>query len=161
MLRKSTLGCAFLTSLSLLGCETALDQKQKAEQAREEAREEVIDAHARLDADVRRAEDKAARRIGEAETAFLEKRSAYQKRAEAGLKEIDVDIAKLEERAQVAKPEIEAELETLLATVKVKRQQFRDHVERLGQTAADRWDTSRDVVDAQWEELKKLLRSAS
>ncbi len=108
--------------------------------------------------DVRRDAGQAAETAAEYSRQTKEE---FQKKLDAQLQTMDVEIAKLREKGGDLKDEAKADWEQKMAALEVKREAARVKLDAVGDSTAEAWKDVQQGAQAAWDELDKAFRDAS
>jgi hypothetical protein len=161
MINKSICGLFAASVLVVCGCDRAAEQQEKADDAMEEARAKTEKVQADAGRDTRKIQEEADGKMAEAQAAFLKIREDHRHKVEKNLLSLDEDITKLSARAQTEGTKSKLVTESQLSEIRMKRGQFESSFSSLGRATAREWDASRELVDQEWDDLKKLMSQAS
>lgn len=150
-----------LALVAVGGCAGESERKPRATNAELKAQETRAKAHAKLEAEVRSAQRKTARRVAAAEADIMRTRALYRNEVEGRLIALDEEIDELEAKALVGEADARLAAKAMLSVVKARRAEFQRRFDELEEVAPQEWDSSRAQLDKQWKALKKLVYSTS
>jgi hypothetical protein len=108
--------------------------------------------------DVRRDAGKAVETTAEYSQQAKEE---FQKKLDAHLKELDGQIAKLQEKQRDLKDEAKANWDQKMADLEKKRDAARAELDKIGHSSAEAWKDVQKGAQSAWDELDKAFREAS
>jgi polyhydroxyalkanoate synthesis regulator phasin len=145
---------------TLMGCNTASDEHEKAIEAQSEANEKIADAVNDASKKAGEAQAKADEKVAEAREGFDKLREDYRHDTNEKLAELNREVAELEAKAKTATGKAKAELDANLERVYPVRDAFVTQYKGLEVASAATWDKTREELDKSWVELKKLVDQA-
>lgn len=161
MIRSMTATACMALSLALAtGCDRAADEQRRADEARAEADNKVIDANREASEKVNAARAEEDRKVAEAQANFLKMREQYRHDVSEDLVSIDKDIADLEAKSKTATGKTKATLDSNLPNVKSLRENVSNEYRSLELASALTWDEAKGRVDKAIDELKKAVDAA-
>src|SRR5687768_5662553 len=120
-----------LALVAVGGCAGESEEKASATHAELRARETRAKAHAKLEAEVRTAQRKTARRVAAAEADIMRTRALYRNEVEGRLIALDEEIDELEEKAHVGGADARLAAQAMLSVVKARRAEFQRRFDEL------------------------------
>lgn len=85
----------------------------------------------------------------------------FQKKLDARLKELDVEIAKLREKGADLKDAAKTNWDAKMADLEVKREAARVKLAEVNQSSGEAWKDVQKGAQSAWDELDKAFRDAS
>ena len=85
----------------------------------------------------------------------------FEKKLDARLKELDVEIAKLREKGGDLKDEAKADCEKKMAGLQTKQDAARVKLVEVGHSTAEAWKDIQKGAQSAWDDLDKAFREAS
>jgi hypothetical protein len=161
MNRSITVSACMALSLALAaGCNKAADEQRKADEARADADNKVIDANREATDKVNAARAEEDKKVAEAQADFLKIREDYRHKVTESLTSVDKDIADLEAKSKTATGKARATLESNLPNVRTLRENVSNEYRSLELASAITWDDAKARVDKAVDELKKAVDKA-
>jgi hypothetical protein len=158
MIRSITVSACMALSLALAaGCNKAADEQRKADEARAEADNKVIDANREAAEKVNAARADEDKKVADAQASFLKIREDYRHKVTDDLVAIDKDIVDLEAKAKTSTGKAKATLDGNLPNVRTLRENVANEYRSLELASALTWDQSKGRVDKAVDELKKAI----
>jgi LPS O-antigen subunit length determinant protein (WzzB/FepE family) len=108
--------------------------------------------------DVRR---DAGQAINTAAEYSAQTKEEFQKRLDTRLKELDTEIAKLQEKGRDLKDDAKANWDRKMADLETKRDAARAKLGEVGRSSAEAWKDVQKGAQSAWDELDKALREAA
>jgi regulator of protease activity HflC (stomatin/prohibitin superfamily) len=146
--------------VALAGCNKAVDEKQKADQAQVDANQKIAEANREADQKINEAQAQADKTTAEAQANFLKMREDYRHDVTQKLVDLDHKIADLEAKARTATGKTKADLEARLKEIHTERDEFVAEYRTIEVASATTWDSTKARLDKSWDELKKLVDRA-
>lgn len=91
----------------------------------------------------------------------VSKKSAYGRKIEARLDEIDGKIESLKAKAAKASVDVQVELEERLDGLRAKRRDFKARVARVADAGEDAWEDLTDGIENAWGEIQDAFSDLS
>jgi TolA-binding protein len=85
----------------------------------------------------------------------------FQKKLEAGLKEVDGEIAKLREKGGDLKDQAKTDWDQKMADLETKREAARAKLAEVRDSSVEAWKDIQQGAQSAWDELDKAFRDAS
>ena len=152
--------CMALSLAFAAGCNKAADEQKKADEARAEADNKVIEANREASEKVNAARAEEDKKVAEAQADFLKIREDYRHKVTEDLTGVDKDIAGLEAKAKTATGKAKATLDSALPNVRTLRENVSNEYRSLELASAITWDDAKARVDKAVDELKKAVDKA-
>ena len=108
--------------------------------------------------DVRRDAEKA---VDTAKNAAVQAKEDFEMRLKAGLAEMELEIAKLQEKAHILKDEAITRWNERMADLKAKQKVARDKLDELGTSTGEAWGHLEKGAQAAWDDVKKAFQEAA
>lgn len=159
MIRFST-GSLCMTLCLALGCNKAIDEQKKADEARVEADDKVIEANREATEKINAAQAEADRKVADAQANFLKLREDFRHKVTEDLVQIDKDIAGLEAKIKTEVGKAKAEIESQLPNIRTLRENVSSEYRSLELASALTWDDAKARVDKAVDDLKKAVDKA-
>jgi hypothetical protein len=161
MNRSITFSACMALSLALAaGCNKAADEQKKADEARAEADNKVMEANRDATDKVNAARAEEDKKVAEAQADFLKIREDYRHKVTENLTSVDKEIAELEAKAKTATGKTKATLDSNLPNVRTLRENVSNEYRSLELASAITWDDAKGRVDKAVDELKKAVDKA-
>lgn len=161
MMRSITVSVCMALSLALAaGCNKAADEQKKADEARAEADNKVIDANREASDKINAAQSDADKKVAEAQASFLKLREDYRHKVTEDLVAVDKDIVDLQAKAKTATGKAKAEIESALPNINTLRESVTSEYRSLELASALTWDETKARVDKAVDDLKKAVDKA-
>jgi hypothetical protein len=161
MIRSTTVSvCMALSLASATGCDKAADEQRKADEARAEADNKVIDANREATDKINAAQAEADKKVADAQASFLKMREEYRHKVTEDLVGVDKDIANLDAKSKTATGKARAEIEAALPNIRTLRDNVSNEYRSLELASALTWDDAKNRVDKAVDELKKAVDKA-
>lgn len=161
MNRSITVSACMALSLALAaGCNKAADEQRKADEARAEADNKVIEANREASEKVNAARAEEDKKVAEAQADFLKIREDYRHKVTEDLTGVDKEIAELEAKAKTATGKTKTTLDANLPNVRTLRENVSNEYRSLELASAITWDDAKGRVDKAVDELKKAVDKA-
>jgi hypothetical protein len=153
---------ASLSTIALLsGLFIACDKPGVAEQQQEsKASEQASKAKNEAEQQAQTAQAKAERDIAKARADFDKSREDYLHGRRLDLDDFDKRLAELEAKAKTGTSKAKADIDARLPAIRAQRDAFVRHMQALGNTTADTWDSAKANLDKEWDAMKKALDDA-
>ncbi len=142
------------------GCENALEQQEKANEAQAEADRKIAEANQEASEKVNEAQIKADEKTVEAQTAFTKLREDYRHEVNTKLTDLDKKIADLELKSKKEAAAKRADLDAKLADIRASREAFVNEYKTIETASAVTWDDVKKRVDKSWEALEDKVERA-
>ena len=146
--------------VAAVGCNKAIDQKQKADEAQIDANEKIAEANREADKKINEAQADADKKTAEAQANFLKMREDYRHDVTEKLVDLDHKIADLEAKSRTATGKTKVELDARLKEIHSERDAFVNEYKGIELASASTWDSTKARLDKSWDELKKLVDRA-
>lgn len=161
MIRFTTVSVCMALSLAFAaGCNKAADEQRKADEARAEADNKVIDANREATDKINAAQADADKKVAEAQASFLKIREDYRHKVTEDLVSVDKDIASLDAKSKTAAGKTKAEIESALPNIRTLRENVANEYRSLELASALTWDDAKGRVDKAVDDLKKAVDKA-
>jgi hypothetical protein len=161
MIRFTTVSVCMALSLAFAaGCNKAADEQQKADEARAEADNKVIDANREATDKINAAQAEADKKVADAQASFLKMREDYRHKVTEDLVSVDKDIAGIDAKAKTATGKSRAEIDAALPSIRTLRENVSTEYRSLELASALTWDEAKGRVDKAVDELKKAVDKA-
>lgn len=161
MNRSITISACMALSLALAaGCDKAADEQKKADEARAEADNKVIEANREASEKVNAARAEEDKKVAQAQADFLKMREDYRHKVTEDLTGVDKEIAELEAKAKTATGKTKTTLDSNLPNVRTLRENVSNEYRSLELASAITWDDAKARVDKAVDELKKAVDKA-
>lgn len=160
MNRFSSVSCVVLALACAAGCNKAVDEQKKADEARAEAGDKVVDANREATEKINAAQAEADKKVADAQAAFLKLREDYRHDVTENLVKIDKNIADLDAKVLTAKGKAKADLDTNMPTVRSLRENVTTEYRSLELASALTWDDAKKRVDKAVDDLKQAIDRA-
>ena len=161
MMRSITVSVCMALSLALAaGCNKAADEQKKADEARAEADNKVIDANREASDKINAAQSDADKKVAEAQASFLKLREDYRHKVTEDMVSVDKDIVGLEAKSKTATGKAKAEIESALPNIRTLRESVTSEYRSLELASALTWDETKARVDKAVDDLKKAVDKA-
>jgi hypothetical protein len=146
-----------LLSASPLACDKpGVMERQKENQASEEAKNAAIEAQRQLQG----AQAAVGKTISAARSDFDTTRENYLHRRRLDLIDLDKKIADLEANTKTAASKAKSDMRMRLAAIDAQRDAFNRHLQALETATAATWDSAAASLDQEWDALKKAVDDA-
>lgn len=161
MIRSTTASLCMAVSLTLAaGCNKAVDEQQKADNARAEADNKVAEANRDATDKINAAQAEADKKVAEAQASFLKLREDYRHKVNEDLTSVDKDIADLEAKSKTATGKTKTNIEAALPNIRSLRESVTTEYRSLELASAITWDDAKARVDKAVDDLKKAVDKA-
>jgi hypothetical protein len=147
--------------VAITGCNKAIDEKQKADQAQIDANQKIAEANREADEKINKAQAEADKKTAEAQANFLKLREDYRHDVTEKLVDLDHKIADLEAKSRTATGKTKADLDARLKQIHTERDAFVNDYKNIEMASASTWDATKARLDKSWDELKKLVDRAA
>jgi chromosome segregation ATPase len=108
--------------------------------------------------DVRRDTEKAA---DTATKAAAQAKEELEMRLKSGLADMDIEIAKLREKALALKDEAKTRWNERMADLKAKQEAARKKLDELGASTGEAWGHLEKGAQSAWDDLQKAFQAAA
>jgi hypothetical protein len=142
------------------GCNRASDEQKKADEARAQADNKVIEANREATDKINAAQSEADKKVAEAQASFLKIREDYRHKVTEDLVSVDKDIADLDAKAKTATGKAKADIESAMPNIHTLRQSVTNEYRSLELASALTWDDAKARVDKAVDDLKKAVDKA-
>ena len=161
MTRFTTLSmCVALSLPFAAACNKAVDEQQKADQARTDADKKVNEANTEANDKINAARAEADKKVADAQANFLKLREDFRHDVTEDLVKVDKDIADLEAKSKTAKGKTKADIDAALPNIHSLRESVTSEYRSLEMSSAITWDDSKARVDKAVDDLKKAVSKA-
>jgi hypothetical protein len=161
MIRFTTVSVCMALSLAFAaGCNKAADEQHKADEARAEADNKVMDANREATDKINAAQAEADKKVADAQASFLKLREDYRHKVTEDLVSVDKDIADLDAKSKTATGKNKAEIDASLPNIRTLRENVASEYRSLELASALTWDDAKGRVDKAVDELKKAVDKA-
>ncbi len=161
MIRFTTVSVCMALSLAFAaGCDRAADEQRKADEARAEADNKVMDANREATDKINAAQADADKKVAEAQASFLKLREDYRHKVTEDLVSVDKDIADLDAKSKTATGKAKAEIDAAMPNIRTLRENVSTEYRSLELASALTWDEAKGRVDRAVDELKKAVDKA-
>lgn len=157
---RSSMIVASVLLVGVVGCNKAVDEKRKADEAQVDANEKIAEANREADKKINEAQADADKKTAEAQANFLKMREDYRHEVTEKLVDLDHKIADLEVKARTATGKTRTELDARLKQIHSERDAFVSEYKGIEVASASTWDSTKARLDKSWGELKKLVDNA-
>jgi hypothetical protein len=152
--------CVVLSLAFVGGCNKASDEQKKADEARAEADNKVIDANREATEKINAAQAEADKKVADAQASFLKLREDFRHQVTDSLVKVDKDVADLEAKTKTATGKVKAELESKLPNIRSLRENVTAEYRSLELASALTWDDAKKRVDKAVDDLKQAIDRA-
>ena len=160
-MNRSIVSASVALSIALaLGCNKAADEQRKADEARAEADEKVVDANRDATERINAAQAEADKKVADAQANFIKMREDFRHDVSQKLVEIDKDIAGLEAKAKTATGKAKAEIDSKVPNIRSLREQVSSEYRSLELASALTWDDAKARVNKAVDDVKKAIDDA-
>jgi len=142
------------------GCNKAVDEQHKADEARSEADQKVTDANRDASEKINAARAEADKKVADAQANFLKIREDYRHNVTEDLVKVDKNIADLDAKVLTAKGKAKTDIEAALPNIRTLRENVSAEYRSLEMASALTWDDSKARVDKAVDDLKKAIDKA-
>lgn len=146
--------------LSVVGCNKAATENNRAADAQNEANKEITEAKQEADQKARNAQAEADQEIAKANANFQKIREDYRHETTQNLVNLDRDIQELEGKLVKANGKEKADLEAKLTEIRARREAFVNDYKAIETASAASWDATKARLDKEWTELKNMVERA-
>jgi regulator of protease activity HflC (stomatin/prohibitin superfamily) len=161
MIRFTTVSMCLALSLAFAaGCNKAVDEQHKADEARSDADKKVTDANRDATDKINAAQAEADKKVADAQASFLKLREDYRHKVTEDLVSVDKDIASLEAKEKTAKAKDKATIDAALPNIHSLRETVTSEYRSLELASALTWDDAKTRVDKAVDDLKKAVDKA-
>ena len=161
MIRFTTLStCIALSLVCAAGCNKAVDEQHKADEARSEADQKVTDANRDASEKINAARAEADKKVADAQANFLKIREDYRHNVTEDLVKVDKSIADLDAKALTAKGKAKTDIEAAMPNIRTLRENVSAEYRSLEMSSALTWDDSKARVAKAVDDLKKAIDKA-
>ncbi len=161
MIRSIPVSVCMALSLALaVGCNKAADEQKKADEARAQADDKVIDANREASEKINAAQAEADKKVAEAQESFNKLREDYRHSVTEDLVGVDKDIASLEAKGKTATGKAKADIDAALPNIHTLRQNVTSEYRSLELASAVTWDDAKARVTKAVDDLKKAVDKA-
>lgn len=149
--------CALVSLATALGCNKAADEQRKADEARAEADDKVIDANRDATEKINAAQADADRKVAEAQANFTKMREEYRHDVTQDLVKVDKDIADLEAKSKTATGKTKSEIDAAIPNIRSLRENVTSEYRSLELASALTWDDAKGRVNKAVDDLKQAI----
>jgi hypothetical protein len=160
MIRSVLLSTVAMSLAFAVGCNKAADEQRKADEARAEANEKIVEANNEATKKINYAESQADEKVAEAQASFLKMREDFRHDMNEKVVELDKDIAELEAKAKTATGKAKADLDARLPQIRTQREAFAADYKTVDGATAVTWDGTKQRLEKEWKELKDAVDKA-
>jgi len=161
MVRFTTVSvCLALSLAAAAGCNKAVDEQHKADEARAEADKKVNEANREATEKINAAQSEADKKVADAQANFLQLREDYRHKVTEDLVGVDKSIADLDAKALTAKGKTKAEIDAAMPNIRSLRESVASEYRSLELASALTWDSAKARVDKAVDDLKKAIDKA-
>lgn len=146
--------------VAIAGCNQAIDEKKKADDAQLEANEKIVEANREAGEKINEAQADADRKTVEAQASFMKMREDYRHEVTKNLVDLDKKIADLEVKSSTATGKTKTDLDASLKQIHADRDAFVNDYKGVEGASAATWDSTKVRLDKSWDELKKRVDGA-
>ena len=163
MIRSSIVVCGLGALVLALGsgCNKAADEQEKATNAQTKANEKIIEANQEADKKANEAQADADKKIAEAQASFLKMREDYRHETTEKLVDLDKKVADLEAKSKTSTGKKKADLDVQLAQIRTQREAFANDWKTIETASATTWDSTKNRLEKEWNDLKALVDRAA
>jgi hypothetical protein len=133
---------AALIGIGALGCNKAVDEQKKADEARSDADKKVGEASNEAAEKINAARAEADKKVAEAQANFLKMREDYRHKVTQDLVSVDKDIADLDAKTKTATGKTKAQIEAALPGIRSLRENVSSEYRSLEFSSALSWDSA-------------------
>jgi hypothetical protein len=161
MTHHSILATAVLATFLAVGCDKAIDDQNKVNNAQAEANDKIAAAAKEAEQKILAAQTEADKKAADATANFMKLREDYRHLTTKNLVDLDYKVGVLEANsrsapANKAKVDLDANLNQILT----KRAEFSADYKAIEAASAMTWDDTKARLDKEWTELKALVDKA-
>jgi chromosome segregation ATPase len=161
MIRFTTLStCIALSLVSAVGCDKAVDEQKKADEARTDADKKVTDANRDATDKINAARAEADKKVADAQAGFLKLREDFRHQVTGDLVAVDKSIADLDAKEKTAKGKTKTQIDAAMPNIHTLRDSVMTEYRSLELSSALTWDASKARVDKAVDDLKKAIDKA-
>lgn len=146
--------------VAIAGCNQAIDEKKKADEAQLEATDKINEANREAGEKINEAQAEADKKTAEAQASFLKLREDYRHQVTKDLVDLDKKITDLEVKSRTATGKTKAELDVSLKQIHADRDAFVNDYKGIEGASAATWDSTKVRLDKAWDDLKKKVDGA-
>lgn len=158
MIRFTTVTVGMALALSMAaGCNRAVDEQQRADEARAEADKKVNEANREATEKINAAQSEADKKVADAQANFLKLREDYRHSVTEDLVKVDKSIADLDAKATTATGKAKTEIDAAMPNIRSLRETVTTEYRSLELASALTWDETKARVDKAVDELKKAI----
>lgn len=151
---------AVLIGIGALGCNKAVDEQKKADEARSEADKKIGEASNEAAEKINAARAEEDKKVAEAQANFMKLREDYRHKVTEDLVSVDKDIADLEAKAKTATGKTKGKIDAALPEIRSLRESVSSEYRSLEFSSAVSWDGAKARVDKAFDDLKKAVDKA-
>lgn len=161
MIRSVTISLAVvLMGVGAMGCNKAADEQRKADEARAESDDKVVDASREAAEKINAARAEEDKKVAEAQAGFLKLREDYRHKLTEDLISVDKNIVDLEAKSKTATGKAKAEIAAALPGIRSMRENVTAEYRSLEFSSALSWDESKGRVSKSFDDLKNAIDKA-
>jgi hypothetical protein len=161
MTHHSILATAVLAAALALGCNKAIDDQTKANNAQTEANDKIFAATKEADQKIAAAQAEADKKTADANANFMKLREDYRHQTTNNLVDLDYKVGVLEGNSRAAPAnKSKVDLDANLNQIHLKRAEFGADYKAIETASAVTWDDTKARLDKEWTELKALVDKA-
>jgi hypothetical protein len=161
MIRFTTLStCIALSLVAAVGCDKAVDEQRKADEARADADKKITNANNDANDKINAAQADADKKVADAQANFSKLREDFRHVVTQDLVKVDKDIADLDAKTTTAKGKAKTDLDAALPNIRTLRESVATEYRSLEMASALTWDASKARVEKALDDLKKAIDKA-
>jgi flagellin-like hook-associated protein FlgL len=161
MTHPSILATAVLAAVLAAGCDKAIDDQTKANNAQAEANDKIATATKEADQKILAAQAEADKKTADANASFMKLREDYRHQTTNNLVDLDHKVGVLEASSRSASAnKAKFDLDANLNQIHTKRAEFGADYKSIEAASAMTWDDTKTRLDKEWTELKALVDKA-
>jgi hypothetical protein len=160
MTHHSILATAVLAGFLAVGCDKAIDDQTKANNAQTEANDKIAAATKEADQKIVAAQSEADKKAADANANFMKLREDYRHLTANNLVDLDYKVGVLEANSRSAANKAKVDLDANLNRIHTKRSEFSADYGAIEAASAMTWDDTKARLDKEWSELKALVDKA-
>jgi hypothetical protein len=157
MTRSTVLITAILSAILITGCDKAIDDQAKANNAQTAANEKIAAANQEANQKAQAAQAEADKKIAEATANFTKMREDYRDQTTKNLVDLDHRVDALDAASRSPSSKNRSALETNLKLIHTKRAEFTSDYLAIETASAVTWDDTKTRLDKELSELKALV----
>jgi F0F1-type ATP synthase membrane subunit b/b' len=160
MINRSILAFILLSPLLGVGCDKAMDDQVKANNAQAEANNKIDAVTKEADQKIRTAQAEADKTTAAANANFMKLRENFRHQTTNDLVDLDHKVEALEATSRAAVSHAKDELDAHLNEIHTKRAEFGEDYKAIEAASAMTWDDTKARLDKEWKTLKALVDRA-